>query len=140
MVDLLRVRLTWPVPGDNNAKITAYTIKYCHILNPTMCVASEPRTLPANDTDVLTTNQGTVSYVLQHGASLDTRIRVTITATNSVGEGGTLNGPSDVPVATTGKCVCVCTCLCMYVCLCVRMDISLHAILVVILFMMIQGV
>ena len=117
-MDLLRVRLTWPIPVTNNAKITAYTIMYCHVLTSNVCMANEPLTLPANDTDVLTTNQNTVSYTLQHGASLDTDIRVNVTATNSVGEGGTLNGPRDVPVATTGKCACVCVYACTCVCVC----------------------
>lgn len=97
VVDLLRVKLTWKIPNDNNETITMYTIEYCHVNSCNVI------TLPVNMTTTNRQDLGTASHILEHGAGLDTNISVLVSATNIVGTGGTDNGPVIVPVAKLSK-------------------------------------
>ena len=49
-----------------------------------------------------TDSENDISYILLHGADLNTTTNVTIAAINRVGMGTSSNGPAIVPVATTG--------------------------------------
>lgn len=108
VVDLLRVRLTWPIPEDNNAEITMYTISHC-FYGGSNCTPGTPITIPANETVSSSTSgtKTTATYVLQSGANLDEIIGVNIIATNRIGNGIAVGGPRNVSVATTSRCTSV---------------------------------
>ena len=99
VVDLLRVRITWPIPKYN---ITEYRIEYC-----TVSSSCNTITVSADSNQLLQPSVGFVSYVLEHGASLNTSIDVTLSANNDNGAGSTGNGPVSIPVATYGEWACL---------------------------------
>ncbi len=114
VMNLLQIVLTWRRPDSNNADIRSYTLSYCHQLGGNTCFP--PITLLAYSSELMTGTRGTdsendISYVLLHGADLNTYINVTIVANNRVGMGTSINGPAVVPVATTGI---VCVYVCVY--------------------------
>ena len=97
VVDLLRVRLTWATPIDNNAAITGYVVSFCLVDDDNMTTCSSSLNQSVSG--------GTPSLELTHGAPLNSNIRVTeVVASNRVGMGTTVGGPVDVAVATTGGC------------------------------------
>ena len=58
-----------------------------------------------------TDSENDISYVLLHGADLNTNINVTIVANNRLGMGTSINGPAIVPVATIGMLLLFFVCL-----------------------------
>ena len=91
--DLLRVRLRWPMPVNNNAPITGYTIYFCHVPASGSCVPDRN----------VSTNDDSLTLSLEHGAGLNSNISISITAQNRVGMGAMDSESIEIPVATTGK-------------------------------------
>ena len=101
--DLLRVRLTWPIPEDNNSPIDMYTISHCEVQEPgsDLCF-SNLMSVTVSLSDLAVVTDVSVTYVLVVRVDLfNEDLLVNVTATNAVGEGGAENNPALVRTATT---------------------------------------
>ena len=104
-VSLTSVRVTWPIPANNNDEITFYRLEYCAVdFNSTMCFIDSDGNVAttlmpsAGDVDV---DGNLVSYTIEE-LSFDTRFLLTIQAENSIGLGPSPNDTFIFYTATTG--------------------------------------
>ena len=104
-VSLTSVRITWPIPANNNDEITSYRLEFCAVgFNSTMCVMDSGDNVTttlrpsAGDVDV---DGNLVSYTIGE-LSFDTRFLLTIQAENSIGLGPSPNDTFIFYTATAG--------------------------------------
>lgn len=91
LLNLLKTRLKWPVPEDNNAEITGYSITFCETFSGDECPPSVmDSVLSVSNTRIIR-------------ATPASRMRVEIAAINEIGKGYIPDQPFFFNTYTAGE-------------------------------------